>query len=147
MSPWRYSVFSSPISDGLNGRRAMPMIRSTSGALSSWRSSARPMSPVGPVIATVRPMPLFDPVLGGVDRGDQAHVAARDEQEGHLAFLPGLERGNRARCHREELRLALVHVVREARAVSLGGQVQRALDPVALDLDDNLLPAKVHDAA
>jgi hypothetical protein len=56
MSPWRYSVFSSPIAAGLNGRRAMPTIRSTSGDLSSRRRNPRPMSPVGPVMATVNPI-------------------------------------------------------------------------------------------
>src|SRR3954452_16333785 len=72
MSPWRYSVFSSPMSDGLNGRRAIPMTRSTSRAWSSWRRSARPMSPVGPVIATVRPMPKRSS-LSGDPRGGRCY--------------------------------------------------------------------------
>src|SRR5436305_1823489 len=124
MSPWRYSVFWSPSSAGSNGRRAIPMMRSISGSLSSRRRSARPMSPVGPVIATFRPTDaarLADAVCARVHRGDQADVPARDEHERHGAFLTGLEGRDRAVGHRQEFRLTLVHVVRQARPVALGG--------------------------
>src|SRR3954452_13414665 len=62
MSPWRYSVFRQPRSPGSNGRRAIPMMRSTSDASSRALSAAMPISPVGPVTATVRPTePPFHP--------------------------------------------------------------------------------------
>src|SRR4051794_5038087 len=52
-SPWTYSVFLSPIDSGSNGRRAIPMTFLIWGVLSSARSSGLPMSPVGPVTATL----------------------------------------------------------------------------------------------
>src|SRR3954463_15852511 len=57
--------------------------------------------------------------------------------------MPRLDRRDRAVGHRQELGLALVHVIREAAAVPLGRQVQRSLNPVALDLYDNLLAPKL----
>src|SRR5262245_2791467 len=50
-SPWRYSVLTSPSDAGSNGRRAIP---STRACGSSAFRNARPISPVGPVTATVR---------------------------------------------------------------------------------------------
>jgi hypothetical protein len=41
---------------GSNGRRAMPMMRSTSGCWSSASTAEVPISPVGPVTATVNAM-------------------------------------------------------------------------------------------
>ena len=46
---------------GSKGRRAIPTIRSTSGRRSSASIAEIPMSPVGPVTATVNPMPLAFP--------------------------------------------------------------------------------------
>ena len=51
----RYSVRFQPCAAGSNGRRAMPTIRPTSRERSSARMKGRPISPVGPVTATVRP--------------------------------------------------------------------------------------------
>jgi hypothetical protein len=62
MSPWRYSVRVHACSAGSNGRRAIPMICSTSEACSSASTAEIPMSPVGPVTATVSAIP------GGVPR-------------------------------------------------------------------------------
>src|SRR4051812_43524189 len=56
-SPWRYSVLARCRVS--YGRRAMPITRSTRGSPSSARRNARPSSPVGPVTATVRPLPVF----------------------------------------------------------------------------------------
>src|SRR5918992_13679 len=55
-SPWRYSVLRQPRSPGSKGRRAMPTIRLTERERSSASTIARPRSPVGPVMATVRPV-------------------------------------------------------------------------------------------
>src|SRR5918992_1140239 len=55
-SPWRYSVLRQPRSPGSKGRRAMPTIRFTERERSSASTIARPRSPVGPVMATVRPV-------------------------------------------------------------------------------------------
>src|SRR5450755_4793604 len=52
-SAWRYSVFRRPSAAGSNGRRAIARIAPTSRLRSNAGSSERPMSPVGPVIATV----------------------------------------------------------------------------------------------
>src|SRR5688572_11209968 len=52
-SPWRYSVLRRPSVAGSNGRRAMPRTRPTARERSQARRKARPMSPVGPVTATV----------------------------------------------------------------------------------------------
>src|SRR3954463_4240521 len=52
MSPRRYSVLRRPRLSGSNGRRAMPRMRPARGS-SAFRN-ARPISPVGPVTATVR---------------------------------------------------------------------------------------------
>src|SRR5688572_4356514 len=52
-SPWRYSVLRRPCAAGSNGRRAMPSTRPTVRERSQARRKARPMSPVGPVTATV----------------------------------------------------------------------------------------------
>src|SRR4051794_31863749 len=52
-SPWRYSVLRRPCSRGSNGRRAIPRTRPTLRRRSSARRNARPISPVGPVTATV----------------------------------------------------------------------------------------------
>src|SRR6478736_2849172 len=52
-SPRLYSVFSQPCPARSKGRRAMPITRSTSGIRSSEEMKALPISPVGPVTATV----------------------------------------------------------------------------------------------
>src|ERR1044072_2721605 len=52
-SPRRYSVFSQPCPARSKGRRAIPITRSTSGSRSSAEIKALPISPVGPVTATV----------------------------------------------------------------------------------------------
>jgi hypothetical protein len=52
-SAWRYFVLRSPASAGSKGLRAMASMRPTSRRRSSARSNDRPMSPVGPVTATV----------------------------------------------------------------------------------------------
>src|SRR3712207_5942551 len=58
MSPCRYSVLRSPIACGSNGRRAIPTTRLTSRVRSIARRNGLPISPVGPVTATVRVPPL-----------------------------------------------------------------------------------------
>src|SRR5690349_16174049 len=58
MSPRRYSVFSQPGPAMSKGRLAIPITRSTSGTRSRAPMKARPISPVGPVTATVS-MPRF----------------------------------------------------------------------------------------
>src|SRR6478672_4428950 len=55
MSPCRYVVLVHPSRDGSNGRRAMPTIRSTAGLCSSVVTAEIPISPVGPVTATLIP--------------------------------------------------------------------------------------------
>src|SRR2546425_912492 len=85
-SPWRYSALRSPNEAGSNGRRAMPITRPTSRARSSARSSGLPMSPVGPVTATVRP-----DCLGG---GTAANVSldtgsGQDEHAGVVLVVMG----------------------------------------------------------
>src|SRR5262249_2805742 len=52
-SPRRYSVFSQPWPPMSNGRLAIPTTRSTSGIRSRAEMNGRPISPVGPVTATV----------------------------------------------------------------------------------------------
>src|SRR5919108_2074322 len=53
MSPWRYSALVQPSSAGSKRRRAMPSTRSTASLRSSAAISGLPISPVGPVTATV----------------------------------------------------------------------------------------------
>src|SRR5439155_7890344 len=53
MSPRRYSVLCQPSSLGSNGRRAIASTRETSGVASSAATNGLPISPVGPVTATV----------------------------------------------------------------------------------------------
>src|SRR5205085_11040672 len=52
-SPCRYSARLQPCCAGSNGRRAIPTIRPIPGERSSDRITDLPMSPVGPVTATV----------------------------------------------------------------------------------------------
>src|SRR4051812_18155068 len=52
-SPRRYSVRLQPCCAGSNGRRAIPTMRPIPGERSSDRTTDLPMSPVGPVTATV----------------------------------------------------------------------------------------------
>src|SRR4051794_30980926 len=54
-SPCRYSTLRQPCVAGSKGRRAMPTILSTSRERSSVRMNGLPISPVGPVTATVSP--------------------------------------------------------------------------------------------
>src|SRR3954468_9730442 len=54
-SPCTYSVLRQPREAGSNGRRAMPTMRATSLERSSASMNGLPISPVGPVTATVRP--------------------------------------------------------------------------------------------
>src|SRR5436190_11944079 len=87
MSPWRYAVFDQPRLSGSNGRRAIPMMRSTAGSASSALTAAIPISPVGPVTATVsataiasqpsygRELPLLFALR---DRRDELPTAADD---------------------------------------------------------------------
>ena len=48
--------FGPSMCDGSNGRRAIPMIRSISGRRSNASTAEIPISPVGPVMATVSAM-------------------------------------------------------------------------------------------
>src|SRR5213076_456560 len=59
---------------------------------------------------------------------------------------PGFDRRDLAVGHRQELSVALVHVVGEPAAIALGRQVERALDAILLDLDDDLLTPQFHAA-
>ena len=121
MSPWRYSVLRRPSAPGSNGRRAMPRMRSTWG--SRARRKERPISPVGPVTATVWPSLIVqddarglaltlharrdgpDLVRRGVveQRGDGVEarrvleVLDRREDQQQLARVAALERAARAR--------------------------------------------------
>src|SRR3954454_14307096 len=54
-SPWTYSVLRQPREPGSNGLRAIPTMRATSPERSSASMNGLPISPVGPVTATVRP--------------------------------------------------------------------------------------------
>src|SRR3954451_10655203 len=90
MSPRRYSVLRRPRLSGSNGRRAMPRMRPACGS-SAFRN-ARPISPVGPVTATVRSLIVeHDPrglALAFHARLHGAHfVGARPAQE----LVGGLE--------------------------------------------------------
>src|SRR4029079_19189381 len=63
MSPCRYSALVQPCAAGSNGLRAMPTTRSTSGCCSNALTADMPMSPVGPVTATVHPMSGWMPTV------------------------------------------------------------------------------------
>ena len=52
-------AFSQPLATGSKGRRAMPITRSTSGARCSAAMNGFPISPVGPVTATVSTGPIL----------------------------------------------------------------------------------------
>src|SRR4051794_18654663 len=116
-SPWRYSVFCSPSEAGSNGRRAMPRMRACG---SSAFRNARPISPVGPVTATVRSLIVEDDarrlavaldarldgldlvgagpcheVVDGLEAGDVLEVLDRREDEQELARLGALQRARR----------------------------------------------------
>src|SRR4051812_34917410 len=125
MSPWRYSVFFKPRLAGSKGRRAMPRMRPTCG--SSARRNARPISPVGPVTATVTSLIVehdprglalaLDPrldgadlvgarpgeqLVGGREAGERLEVLDRREDHQQLAGLRALQRAARlepARVH------------------------------------------------
>src|SRR5918992_888943 len=73
-SPRRYSVLRSPRSAGSNGRRAIPSTRATARERSQARRNARPMSPVGPVTATVR----ASVAIARLSRQDHARDLALD---------------------------------------------------------------------
>src|SRR4051812_42379175 len=64
MSPCRYSALVQPCAAGSNGLRAMPTTRSTSGCCSNALTADMPMSPVGPVTATVHAMSGWMPAVG-----------------------------------------------------------------------------------
>ena len=120
-SPRRYSVLRRPAAAGSNGRRAIATIRSTSRQRSSARSSERPMSPVGPVTATVmrlgRPAPsaaprqlaLGDPAeapdLGGVGAHhlQLATAEARSRRRACAGSAPSRPRRNEVAAHLEVL--------------------------------------------
>src|SRR6478609_3200908 len=116
-SPWRYSVLTRPSEAGSNGRRAMPRMRACG---SSARRKARPISPVGPVTATVssgiveddarglalaldagldgldlvRARPL-EQLVGAREAGRVLEVLDRREHEQDLARLAALQRAPR----------------------------------------------------
>src|SRR4051794_37040296 len=118
MSPCRYSVFCNPRLAGSNGRRAIPRMRPTCG--SSARRNARPISPVGPVTATVRSLIVkHDPrglalaldarlhgpdlmrarpreqLVGGGEPREGLEVLDRREDHQQIARLRALERAAR----------------------------------------------------
>src|SRR5690349_17399255 len=161
-SPWRYSVFFRPASAGSNGRRAIAKTRATSRLRSSARSSERPMSPVGPVMATVTFASLLDLRAAGMSSrlgpASPGHLALRRAPE-----APGLLGGGSHELdprlrdlepadelvreqHPSILRLGEitadleVTLPGELRAVLVGGQagqprLERDADGCALDSD------------
>src|SRR3954468_4045658 len=81
---------------------------------------------------------------GAAGRRDQPHVCAADHQERLAARLRGaVERLDAGVADREELAVALVHVVREPAAVALARQRESPRDPVAVGLQHNLFLAQV----
>src|SRR3954452_19539775 len=106
-SPRRYSVFSQPCPARSKGRRAMPITRSTSGIRSSEEMKALPISPVGPVTATVSMRRFWRNVgVGGGKRRPLQSGAHVDDLEQALQALKilcvqGVERevvGERSRA-------------------------------------------------
>src|SRR5437588_12960023 len=80
-------------------------------------------------------------------KGDQPHVRAGDHQERRVPRdLGRVERGDRRVVDREELAVALVHVVGQPAAVPLTRECEPSLDPVAVCLEDDVLVAEVQGA-
>ena len=78
---------------------------------------------------------------------DQPHMRAGDHQERPRLRLRGaVELADRDVAQREELAVALVHVVGQAAAVALTRQRQLARDPVAVCLENDLFLTQVQGA-
>src|SRR6185312_15941744 len=93
-SPCRYSALRRPSSPGSNGRRAIPITRPTARERSQARRNARPMSPVGPVTATV----IDSVAIAGLSREHDPRDLALDDDPGldrldHPAVGPVEQRG------------------------------------------------------
>src|SRR4051794_39868322 len=122
-SPCRYSVRFQPWSAGSKGRRAIPTMRATprARAFSSASMNGLPISPVGPVTATVRPPP---------DRGPAASARRPGAAASALAVARGLA---------EAQDLADVHPIaldRRRRELKAGDDAVRVQDEPALLLDE-----------
>src|SRR4051794_1975383 len=78
-------------------------------------------------------------------QGHHPHVPAGHHQERGVAYVVGrVERSHRGLVDREELAVALVHVVRQPAAISLAGERELALDPVPVGLEDDGFVPQIH---
>ena len=78
---------------------------------------------------------------------DQPDVAPGEHQHRRLPRFAALERGELGVLDGEEVLVAPVEVIGEARAEALRGQGHPALDAISLGLDQHGLLAKVHAAS
>src|SRR3954468_10692412 len=167
-SPCTYSVLRQPREAGSNGRRAMPTMRATSLERSSASMNGLPISPVGPVTATVRlclrvvvrraggtgPRRLPGLAPRDLALADLAHaphllgvgLVALDGAGGQLEAADELARPQQPRALRVLGQLAAnleVQLPLEPLAVIVGGEAglagaQRGADGIAVDVHQPL---------
>src|SRR5215211_2543577 len=134
VAPSSASMTSAPERE--NARRSSDRVVSSSSMTRILKSSMR----AGDLYPAVSAAEL----LFAGQRHERDVPAGDHEKRRAAAGFGVVERGDRRVADREELAVALVHVVGESAAVPLAGQRERADDPVAVRLEHDLFLAQVH---